>query len=120
MIFTNKNTTDKRMKKLTKMAVVLKRAMYKQRKNPQLIWDGNRVDLMEMVYGMYLSGKVKTVDGRKATLYEISEMTFEAFGMKAPKNPSRILTSLRGRTDPRKLSIIYKALCSVYPGFFQL
>ena len=107
------------MKHITKMSIAVKKALHKKKKTPQLIWVGSRTDLMEMVYGMYLSEKVKTASGRKATLYEITDMTFEAFGMKAPKNPSRILTTLRERNAPKKLSVIYKALCGVYPGVFN-
>lgn len=112
-------TKKKTMKRIKKMAVVFRKALPRKKEKPQLVWNGTRTDLMEMVYGMYFSERVKTADGRKATLYEITEMTFDAFGMKAPKNPSRILTSLRGRNDPTKLSIIFNALCGVYPGFFK-
>ena len=105
------------MKKIKKLAVVFRKALLKRKKPPRLVWDGSKTDLMEMVYGMYFSEKVKTANGRRATLFEITEMTFEAFGVKAPKNPSRVLTGLRERNDPMKLSIIYKAFCSVYPGF---
>ena len=107
------------MKRIKKMAVVFRKALPQKNKKPQLLWNGSRSDLMEMVYGMYLSGKVVTADGRKATLAEITDMTFETFGMVPPKNPSRMLTTLRERNDPRELSIIYKALCGVYPGFFK-
>lgn len=107
------------MKRIKRMAIVFRKALPKRNKKPTLVWDGTKADLMEMVYGMHYSGKVKTADGRAATLYELSEMTFEAFGMKAPKNPSRMLTTLRERNNPRELSIIYKALCGVYPGFFK-
>ena len=101
------------------MAVVFRKALRKRKVTSQLVWVGSKTDLMEMVYGMHFSGNVKTVNGRKATLYEITEMTFEAFGMKAPKNPSRVLTSLRERNDPQKLSMIFKAFCNVYPEFFK-
>ena len=107
------------MKRIKKMAVVFRKALPRKKEKPQLVWNGTRTELMEMVYGMHYSGKVKTADGRAATLYELSEMTFEAFGMKSPKNPSRILTSLRERNDPMKLSVIFKAFCSVYPGLIK-
>lgn len=107
------------MKRIKRMAIVFRKALPKRNKKPTLVWDGTKADLMEMVYGMHYSGKVKTADGRAATLYELSEMTFEVFGMKAPKNPSRILTSLRERNDPMKLSVIFKAFCSVYPGLIK-
>lgn len=112
-------TKKKTMKRIKKMAVVFRKALPRKKEKPQLVWNGTRTDLMEMVYGMYLSEKVVTIDGRRATLYEITEMTFEAFGMVPPKNPSRMLTTLRERNNPRELSIIYKALCGVYPGFFK-
>lgn len=108
-----------KMKKIKKLAVVFRKALLKRKKPPRLVWDGSKTDLMEMVYGMYFSEKVKTANGRRATLFEITEMTFEAFGMVPPKNPSRMLTTLRERNNPRELSIIYKALCGVYPGFFK-
>lgn len=101
------------------MASVLKKALPKKRKTVHLKWEGSKNDLMEIVYCLYLSGKLVNSLGLKATLYETSEAVFGLFELESPKNPSRLLTSLRERKKPGEHSIFFEALCRMYPGFFR-
>lgn len=83
-------------------------------------WKGTQVDLMEFAYGLYLTGMLVDQSGRKATLVETTEFVFKMFGCTPPQNPSRVITTLRQRAQPRELSVMYKNLCDLYPGCFSV
>ena len=83
-------------------------------------WKGTQADLMEFAYGLYLTGMLVNASGRKATLAETTDYVFKMFGCTPPQNPSRVLTTLHQRIKPEKLSVMYKALCDLYPGCFKI
>lgn len=107
------------MKKIIRIPNAIKKVLEKKDKTVQLRWDGSKIDLMELVYTLYLSGQLKTQSGHRATLYEISMAVYEQFGLDAPQNPSRVVSSLKQRNDPVELSIFCKALSDLYPGFIR-
>lgn len=86
----------------------------------QLEWKGTQVDLMEIAYGLYLTGKLVDSSGRKASLMEVTEYVFKMFGCPPPQNPSRVVTTLRQRANPALLSVMFKNLCDLYPGRFEM
>ena len=84
-----------------------------------LHWEGSKVDLMEFTYCLYRSGALKHDLGRDATLAETASLVYGMLGIQEPKNPSRIVDSLRQRKNPKSLSVAFKALCEMYPGVFS-
>lgn len=84
-----------------------------------LHWEGSKVDLMEFTYCLYRSGALKHDLGRDATLAETASLVYGMLGIQEPKNPSRIVDSLRQRKNPKSLSVAFKALCEMYPGEFS-
>ena len=107
------------MKIFIKKLTVFIKALAKKNKTAQLKWNGSKTDLMEVIYTLYLSEQIKNSSGQKATLREISMTVYDLFGLDAPQNPSRVVSSLKQRVDPVKLSIFCKALTDLYPGFLK-
>ena len=107
------------MRNFIKMPNAFKKAMAKRVKTGRLRWQGNKNDLMEVVYVLYLSEQLKDPSNHNATFNEISETIYELFGLEPPQNPSRVVSSLKQRVDPVKLSIICQALSDLYPGFIR-
>lgn len=100
----------------------LKKALKKVfRGNNEYEWTGTQVKLMELAYALYLSGNIiNRTKNRKASLSEITIYVFRMFGMTPPQNPSRVMTTLRKRNNPEELSVMYKLLCDLYPGRFEI
>ena len=107
------------MKTFIKMPIAFKKVLAKKNKTAQLKWHGSKTDLMEVIYTLYLSEQIKTPSGHNATLSEISMTVFDLFGLDAPQNPSRVVSGLKQRVAPVKLSIFCKALADLYPGFIR-
>ena len=78
-----------------------------------LLWDGTQTDLMEIVYMIYLTGKVKNQKGR-ATISDITTVVFQLFNMPIPKNPTKIIDNLKHRKNPDKVSVLCKVLSQLY------
>lgn len=97
----------------------IKKMMARMVKTGRLRWQGNKTDLMEVVYVLYLSEQLKDPSDHIATLNEISENIHKLFGLKPPQNPSRVVSGLKQRVDPVKLSIFCQALSDLYPGFIR-
>ena len=81
---------------------------------PRLKWEATQTDLMEFVYSLYLSRKVKDSDGRPATINAITVQVFSLFGVEPPKNPTKIVDNLKHRKSPKDISMMYKAVCDLY------
>ena len=79
-----------------------------------LFWDGTQTDLMEIVYMLYLSGKLKNREGHKATIGEITTVVFQLFNMPIPKNPTKIIDNLKHRKNPEKVSVLCEVLSRLY------
>ena len=101
------------------MPNAFKKAIAKKNKTGRLRWQGNKTDLMEVVYVLYLSEQLKDPSDHIATLNEISENVHTLFGLKPPPNPSRVVSGLKQRVDPVRLSIFCQALSDLYPGFIR-
>ena len=100
---------------MNKINKIVKNALNKiiyNSKSPK--WTGTQADLMEIVYVLYLSGKLVDQSGRKLKLIDITKFVFKMFGCKPPKNPSRVLKTIRKRAKPEELSVVYLALCDLY------
>lgn len=83
-------------------------------------WKGSQVDLMEIVYILYYSGKLVDKHGRNAKLVDISNFVFTMLGCKPPQNPSRVLKTIRMRAKPEELSVVFKSLCDLYLQNFDI
>jgi len=100
------------MKKyIRKVKNILKIINYSS-KSPK--WTGTQADLMEIVYVLYYSEMLVDQKGRNLKLIEITNFVFKLFGCKPPKNPSRVLRTIRKRARPEELSVVYTALCYLY------
>ena len=82
---------------------------------PRLEWTATQTDLMEFVYSLYLSRKVKDANGHPATISAITKQVFSLFGVDAPKNPTKVVDNLKHRKSPKDISMMYKAVCDLYP-----
>ena len=107
-----------------KMKKIMKRieaALSKKTSNKEftLVWNGSQVDLMEIIYALYMSKMLENGNNRKATLGEITEFVFKMFNREPPDNPSRPIVTMRMRADPKIVSLLYKTLCYLYPGYFM-
>ena len=81
---------------------------------PRLKWEATQTDLMEFVYSLYLSRKVKDANGRTATIHAITTQVFSLFGVDVPKNPTKIVDNLKHRKNPKDISLMYKAVFDLY------
>ena len=81
---------------------------------PRLKWEATQTDLMEFVYSLYLSGKVKDANRRSATISAITKQVFSLFGVEAPMNPTKVVDNLKHRKNPKDISMMYKAVCDLY------
>jgi hypothetical protein len=81
---------------------------------PRLKWEATQTDLMEFVYSLYLSRKVKDANGRTATINAITTQVFSLFGVDVPKNPTKIVDNLKHRKNPKDISLMYKAVFDLY------
>ncbi len=107
------------MNKILKMPAAIKKVLAKRDKKKQLKWNGSKIDLMELVYALYLSEQLKTPSGHTATLQEITMTVFNLFGLDAPQNPSRVVSGLKQRVDQVNLSVFCQALSYLYPDFIK-
>ena len=104
----------KNFKMNIKKVVINNKVVKLFKKNPKLTWSGTQADLMEIVYVLYYSEMLVDQKGRKLKLIEITNFVFKLFGCKPPKNPSRVLRTIRSRAKPEELSVVYTALCYLY------
>ena len=81
---------------------------------PRLKWEATQTDLMEFVYSLYLSRKVKDANGHPATINAITVQVFSLFGVEPPKNPTKIVDNLKHRKSPKDISMMYKAVSDLY------
>ena len=105
------------IKKITKAIrkVMLKKASaVVNPEMPRLEWTATQTDLMEFVYSLYLSRKVKDANGHPATINAITKKVFSLFGVDVPKNPTKIVDNLKHRKNPKDISLMYKAVCDLY------
>jgi hypothetical protein len=105
------------IKKITKAIrkVMLKKASaVVNPEMPRLEWTATQTDLMEFVYSLYLSRKVKDANGHPATINAITKKVFSLFGVDAPKNPTKVVDNLKHRKNPKDISLMYKAVCDLY------
>ena len=65
-------------------------------------WEGAKNDLMEVVYCLYLTKRVTRASGEAIPLYEMTELIYKTFGLEPPRNPSRVVDSLRDRVNRKK------------------
>ena len=86
---------------------------------PKLEWTATQTDLMEFVYSLYLSRKVKDANGHPATINAITVQVFSLFGVEPPKNPTKIVDNLKHRKSPKDISMMYKAVCDLYHNLFD-
>ena len=84
------------------------------KKNPKLTWTGTQADLVEIVYFVRLTNKVKNDRGRDATMTELTKAFFDLFNAKAPSNPTKIVDNLKKRKKPKEKSLLYRILKLLY------
>lgn len=104
-----------KLKKVIRKAMPKKAGAVIQSEMPRLEWTATQTDLMEFVYSLYLSRKVKDANGRTATINAITTQVFSLFGVEPPKNPTKIVDNLKHRKSPKDISMMYKAVCDLYP-----
>ena len=104
----------KSFKNAIKKAMPKKAGAVIQSKMPRLEWTATQADLMEFVYSLYLSRKVKDANGHPATINAITVQVFSLFGVEPPKNPTKIVDNLKHRKSPKDLSMMYKAVSDLY------
>jgi hypothetical protein len=103
-----------KLKKVIKKAMPKKAGAVIQSEMPRLEWSATQTDLMEFVYSLYLSRKVKDANGHPATINAITTQVFALFGVEPPKNPTKIVDNLKHRKSPKDISMMYKAVCDLY------
>jgi hypothetical protein len=106
-------------KKAIKKAMPKKASAVVNPEMPRLEWTATQADLMEFVYSLYLSRKVKDANGRTATINAITTQVFSLFGVEPPKNPTKIVDNLKHRKSPKDISMMYKAVCDLYHNLFD-
>ena len=84
------------------------------KKNPKLTWTGTQADLVEIVYFVRLTNKVKNDRGREATMTELTNAFFDLLNAKAPSNPTKIVDNLKKRKKPKEKSLLYRNLKLLY------
>ena len=84
------------------------------KKNPKLTWTGTQADLVEIVYFVRLTNKVKNDRGRDATMTELTKAFFDLLNAKAPSNPTKIVDNLKKRKKPKEKSLLYRILKLLY------
>lgn len=84
------------------------------KKNPKLTWSGTQADLVEIVYFVRLTNKVKNDRGREATMTELTKAFFNLLNAKAPSNPTKIVDNLKKRKKPKEKSLLYRILKILY------
>ena len=105
---------------IRKIKIAIRKAMLKKASTvrnsemPRLKWTATQTDLMEFVYSLYLSGKVKDANRRSATISAITKQVFSLFGVEAPMNPTKVVDNLKHRKNPKDISMMYKAVCDLY------
>ena len=104
----------KSFKNAIKKAMPKKAGAVIQSEMPRLEWTATQADLMEFVYSLYLSRKVKDANGHPATINAITVQVFSLFGVEPPKNPTKIVDNLKHRKSPKDLSMMYKAVSDLY------
>jgi hypothetical protein len=103
-----------KLKKVIRKAMPKKAGAVIQSEMPRLEWTATQADLMEFVYSLYLSRKVKDANGHSATINVITTQVFTLFGVEPPKNPTKIVDNLKHRKSPKDISMMYKAVCDLY------
>ena len=104
----------KSLRKVIRKAMPKKASAVVNPEMPRLEWTATQADLMEFVYSLYLSRKVKDANGRTATINAITTQVFALFGVEPPKNPTKIVDNLKHRKSPKDISMMYKAVCDLY------
>ena len=108
----------KSLKKVIRKAMPKKASAVVNPEMPRLEWTATQADLMEFVYSLYLSRKVKDANGHPATINAITVQVFSLFGVEPPKNPTKIVDNLKHRKSPKDISMMYKAVCDLYHNLF--
>ena len=105
------------LKNVIRKAMPKKASTVVQSEMPRLEWKASQADLMEFVYSLYLSRKLKDANGRPATINAITTQVFSLFGVEPPKNPTKIVDNLKHRKNPKDYSMMYKAVFDLYQDF---
>lgn len=107
-----------RIKNLIQVIInfVIKKAKTVNNKK-KVIWTGSQIDLMEIVYMIYMTEKVFNEKGRHATINELAEAIFTLMNKKVPATPTKVVDNIKKRHDPKELSILYKVLKKLYHLF---
>jgi len=101
------------MNKITKISTSIKKLLIKKDEK-KLTWTGTQADLVEIVYFVRLTNKVKNDRGRDATMTELTKAFFDLFNAKAPSNPTKIVDNLKKRKKPKEKSLLYRILKLLY------
>ena len=104
------------MNKITKISTSIKKLLIKKDEK-KLTWTGTQADLVEIVYFVRLTNKVKNDRGRDATMTELTKAFFDLFNAKAPSNPTKIVDNLKKRKKPKEKSLLYRILKLLYHKF---
>lgn len=101
--------------------IIYRRRLVKEMKNrrrQKYRWKGAKNDLMEVVYCLYLTKRVTKASGEAMPLYEMTALIYKMFGLKPPRNPSRVVDSLRERVNRKNRSVFYQSLSNLYHEYF--
>lgn len=104
----------KNIKMNIKKVVINNKVVKLFKKNPKLTWSGTQADLVEIVYFVRLTNKVKNDRGREATMTELTKAFFNLLNAKAPSNPTKIVDNLKKRKKPKEKSLLYRKLKLLY------
>ena len=104
----------KNIKMNIKKIVINNKVVKLFKKNPKLTWSGTQADLVEIVYFVRLTNKVKNDRGREATMTELTKAFFDLLNAKAPSNPTKIVDNLKKRKKPKEKSLLYRKLKLLY------
>jgi hypothetical protein len=104
----------KNIKMNIKKVVINNKVVKLFKKNPKLTWSGTQADLVEIVYFVRLTNKVKNDRGREATMTELTKAFFDLLNAKAPSNPTKIVDNLKKRKKPKEKSLLYRILKYLY------
>jgi hypothetical protein len=104
----------KNIKMNIKKVVINNKVVKLFKKNPKLTWSGTQADLVEIVYFVRLTNKVKNDRGREATMTELTKAFFDLLNAKAPSNPTKIVDNIKKRKKPKEKSLLYRKLKLLY------
>ena len=77
-------------------------------------WMDSKINLMEIIVLLHESKCLINTKGKPATIMEISNVVFKAFGCEPPKNPTKIIDSLKHRKNPEMISLLKQLFKRLY------